>query len=851
LNIEPLLKAVHEKLKPLTEKFTDEGQIYYEDVLYQTEDSKEKDKIAEHLASFKRQAEQLDQVIMNNTQELLNEFAGDAGVSSSIFKVSISAEDLELVETEDLDQQVALDSMSSKAIGEGNVVKELNLLNQRLNKGFKREDIDDKSNPFGPSSFCASFGKAFGKLNIPPNQKLTLFRIFELNVLPGIESLLAAANENLISQGVLPNAEVVHKSSQPGGGSAAEKSEAAEESSEQQEAVPDLSEAVKAIDLPVMHQAQSGLFDINDPVIKQIYDMVAKEGYQVLEKLLRDSSGGEESRISSEGVGDQNFSGKQEIPEEELVKILDNLQAQASAKPIDDVPVLEGEFQKASVLDNIGDALKEKSQSEGVATTLSKAGNDKVQLVDMLFDHMLTDDYLPGNVKSIISELQVPLTKLALMDETFFSDQHHPGRLLLNELSRTGMSVNTQGVGNDQSIKLISGTVKQVQESFKTDSKEIEGVLVDLSENLTKQNKKIDVLEKRLMDAEKGQAKTEHAQDAIASLYDMFRARVPVPTEIDNFLDTAWHDVLMMTCLKFGSHSKQWKSDKEITVKFMKSILLAKRARLDSKQMKIPMSLLKVLKQGLDRISYDPLETKRLLGHVAKVYQAIAATSPDEIQQELLEFGGEVSAAKKAVEKKVFKTEQASDKSEEDSKEGASEPSEEQDILKSVPLSEEQGELSEEEKAKLESQQKLKEELQKKIEEEKEKIAAAPKEAIEEKIKNLDQDLFVAAPEIKELEPENEFVEGNTWYDMVSSLPIGAWLELDQQEGEAPLRCKLVANIKSLQKLIFVNKAGAKVADKKMIDLAKDLKGQKARVINDNTIFDQALENVIVNLRGT
>jgi hypothetical protein len=125
-------------------------------------------------------------------------------------------------------------------------------------------------------------------------------------------------------------------------------------------------------------------------------------------------------------------------------------------------------------------------------------------------------------------------------------------------------------------------------------------------------------------------------------------------------------------------------------------------------------------------------------------------------------------------------------------------------------------------------------------------------EELEEKIKTIDRDLMqeIETEDEEEEKPaEHEFVAGNPWYDMASQLPIGAWMELKQEGSDTKLRCKLVANIKSLGKLIFANKVGVKVADKKVVEIAEALKKQEARVINDNMIFDQALESVIVNLR--
>ena len=169
-----------------------------------------------------------------------------------------------------------------------------------------------------------------------------------------------------------------------------------------------------------------------------------------------------------------------------------------------------------------------------------------------------------------------------------------------------------------------------------------------------------------------------------------------------------------------------------------------------------------------------------------------------------------------------------------------------QDVLKSIQTPAK--ELSDEEKIEKAAKEKT---LEVEIEKEQEIIASEPIAAIEEQIQNLDQDVLKALPEIvKEEESKEEFVEGNSWYDMAKNLQIGAWAELSQGNDDAELRCKLIANIKSLEKLIFVNKAGAKVAERTVVELAQELKDQKSKLINDNTIFDQALENVIVNLRA-
>ena len=78
-------------------------------------------------------------------------------------------------------------------------------------------------------------------------------------------------------------------------------------------------------------------------------------------------------------------------------------------------------------------------------------------------------------------------------------------------------------------------------------------------------------------------------------------------------------------------------------------------------------------------------------------------------------------------------------------------------------------------------------------------------------------------------------------------LQVGAWLELHQEEQK--IRCKLAAHIKSVDKMIFVNRAGMKILEKSKLEVAYELKAGKLVLLDDSLLFDRALENVITNLR--
>ena len=81
----------------------------------------------------------------------------------------------------------------------------------------------------------------------------------------------------------------------------------------------------------------------------------------------------------------------------------------------------------------------------------------------------------------------------------------------------------------------------------------------------------------------------------------------------------------------------------------------------------------------------------------------------------------------------------------------------------------------------------------------------------------------------------------------VENLHAGSWFELKIKEGFK--RCKLAARILSSGKFIFVNRSGVKVAEYLTDELAIEYQLRNLKVLNDEALFDRALESVISNLR--
>jgi hypothetical protein len=95
---------------------------------------------------------------------------------------------------------------------------------------------------------------------------------------------------------------------------------------------------------------------------------------------------------------------------------------------------------------------------------------------------------------------------------------------------------------------------------------------------------------------------------------------------------------------------------------------------------------------------------------------------------------------------------------------------------------------------------------------------------------------------------ESEAGVEHYFIEQVAGLSQGMWFKRMKGDGTED-RCRLVAIIRSMDKYIFTNRAGAKVAEESRISLAMALQTGRISVVDDYVLFDRTLESVIGGLR--
>ncbi len=119
---------------------------------------------------------------------------------------------------------------------------------------------------------------------------------------------------------------------------------------------------------------------------------------------------------------------------------------------------LEQHVSRRNLHNSVIDAL----EIQGVNSNLSRHHEDLINMVGWLFEYILDDHNLPDDVKKTIALLQIPILKQAILDDAFLTDNKHPARLLLNDLTSAGMLHCRDPQLSKHVLLLIEHTVRTI-----------------------------------------------------------------------------------------------------------------------------------------------------------------------------------------------------------------------------------------------------------------------------------------------------------------------------------------------------------------------------------------------------
>ncbi|AHL76849.1 thymidine phosphorylase [Stutzerimonas stutzeri] len=468
-----------------------------------------------------------------------------------------SFESLALVQNDELEESVAIDTMVAKVISRAS--QSLSHLTTRINVLVSKK-LDDKNNPLGPQQLCEYFLEACRSLGVEIKVKLIILKLFERYVLTDLDQLYAESNQTLVAAGILPelqSAQPRRSPSRPGAsGSSA---------------------------------PRSGTGFSEAPAFS---DDGAHEAFGTLQALL--------SELRGSALPARNLpSDAVPISSNDLMRLLSHLQSRAPQQVVE--YDLQGQLEQL---------LHRVSAKSGKSRVVGEVDEDVINLVSMLFEFILDDRTLPDSLKALIGRLQIPVLKVAVLDKTFFSRGSHPARRLLNEIASAAMGwVDQDESQRDSLYQKIEQVVSRLLNDFVDDPAIFSELLADFLAFTGDERRRSELLEQRTRDAEEGRAKAEMARKEVEHALNQRLLGKTLPEVVVRLLQEAWSKVLLLTCLKHGTQSEQWQAALATMDDLIWSVTPHEDAEARAQLLELVPSLLKNLREGLASAAFDPFST--------------------------------------------------------------------------------------------------------------------------------------------------------------------------------------------------------------------------------------------------
>ncbi|SMF01908.1 Protein of unknown function [Alteromonadaceae bacterium Bs31] len=440
------------------------------------------------------------------------------------------ASSLSIVEGDDLEIELALNNMTSRS--RDLYKQELYELTIRLDHLLLQTRVDEENCPLDPLQLASAFIEACqNQLSINIKARLILFKLFEKHVLKQLGHIYSDANQLLIDAGILPKVPRnlnKSRSAVPPGSLADNASAAAEQELLQQQAA------------------------LSQPPMSFQLDLNTLSTLMASARSNTATVSGDNTRAAGPYTYYLYASNPGPImASPQLSSLL------TKSQPLVDRQ-LSAVQQPRNIISDVVTQLLAKRDPE-VPQALEQPDEDIINLIAMFFDSVLSDENLPIAVQSLICRLQIPILKIALRDRSLLTDTEHPARRLINLITQAGLSFDeNKPLERDPLYRKIADGVQTINRLYKADASVFESFLHELEEEMSKEHRKSNLVERRTTQAEEGKSKLRLARaSAQNALYNKLK-HVQLPEAVSNFLTNTWLQVLVITHLKHGYDSDEW-----------------------------------------------------------------------------------------------------------------------------------------------------------------------------------------------------------------------------------------------------------------------------------------------------
>lgn len=188
------------------------------------------------------------------------------------------------------------------------------------------------------------------------------------------------------------------------------------------------------------------------------------------------------------------------------------------------------------------------------ATTASEKAT--IEIVDLMFQSILSEDRLPPGIRVWFSRLQMPVLRVALGEPEFFGSMEHPARQLIDRMGSCVLGFDSASIGGGPLEAEIKRIVQVIEQYPETGKRVFQLVYDEFQAFLKKFLTEQGPAQKLVSVAQQIEQKETLAVQFTIELRKML-GNMPVRDEVREFLFKIWAEVLAVAAVKNGAQHEE------------------------------------------------------------------------------------------------------------------------------------------------------------------------------------------------------------------------------------------------------------------------------------------------------
>jgi len=397
----------------LAHEFLEKVSDYFMSIATTAKNNNEQNSYFEAINMFDAASKTLPNEIIEGIATQLSELGHEKLTTRADLNISANNNKLSLMEDNTLENWLAIKDIINFSLSNN---AELNHEVERKLTTLFQEQVEDNNNPFSPFIITQAFEAAIDSNDLDHNIKLSSLSVFKnllsANISELYTQIITLLNDNKIETSPDIKIQTPESDETP--------------TLERTRQINEEQQLQSKLDLPTVDTVHTP----NEETLTQVQTQTQTQNsppeqqniFQLTQELLSIQSQLPKKTNGSHSANNNRNS-------EDLYSAKDVLSALSSLKNS------HSENKRSDIKSQVLEYLSQQQES-GNTKYLDSREHEIIDITDTVFNSLSKDMLVANNVRSWINQLEIPLLKIALNDDTLYSDKSHSSRKVINQISQ-------------------------------------------------------------------------------------------------------------------------------------------------------------------------------------------------------------------------------------------------------------------------------------------------------------------------------------------------------------------------------------------------------------------------------